>query len=45
MKVKKVTLKEFRNMIIKGSIKDGPTVAAFGIIIAKNLIKFLRTKK
>lgn len=45
MKLKKVTLREFQNMIIKGSIKDSPTIASFGIIIAKNLIKFPRIKK
>jgi len=37
MKVKKVTLKQFQNMIIRGSIKDSPTIAAFGMIIAKHL--------
>jgi len=38
MKVKKVTLKEFQNMIIKGFIKDGPTIAAYGIMAAKKLL-------
>ncbi|MDD5342016.1 MAG: NUDIX hydrolase [Patescibacteria group bacterium] len=45
MKLKRATLKEFQNMIIKGLIKDSPTIAAFGIMIVKNLFKFSGTRK
>jgi len=45
MKLKKVTLKEIHNLITKGLIKDGPTIAAFGIMIARNLIKSAGTQK
>lgn len=39
MKVKKVTLQEFKNEVNEGIIKDGPTLAAFGIASAKGLFK------
>jgi len=39
MKVKKVTIKKFEEMIKKGKIKDGPTLAAFGIVKVNNLLK------
>jgi ADP-ribose pyrophosphatase len=40
MKMKKVTIKEFQGMIKKGLIKDSPTIAAFGLLMAKNILKF-----
>jgi len=39
MEVKKVTLNEFKNMIRNGEIKDGPSVAAFGILNVSDLLK------
>jgi 8-oxo-dGTP pyrophosphatase MutT (NUDIX family) len=39
IKLKKVTLAELQDMIAKNFIKDSPTITAFGIIIAKNLLK------
>jgi ADP-ribose pyrophosphatase len=39
MKVKKVTMKEFEKMIKNGKIKDGPTLAAFGLAKINNLFK------
>lgn len=45
MRLKKVTLKEFQNMIIKGTVKDGPTIAAFGMMVAKRLFKPLLKEK
>lgn len=38
MKVKKVTIVEFQEMIARGDIKDGPTIAAFGMMIVKHLL-------
>lgn len=38
IKTKKVSFEELRTMIAKGEIQDGPTIVAFGIIIAKHLI-------
>ncbi len=38
MKTKKLTVAEFQKMIVRGDIKDGPTIAAFGIITARQLI-------
>ncbi len=38
MKTKKVSFDEFREMIANGEILDGPTIVAFGIINAKNLL-------
>ncbi len=38
MKVKKVTLSQLGKMIASGKIKDGPTIAAYGIMIAKEII-------
>jgi ADP-ribose pyrophosphatase len=35
MRRKKVTFKELRNMIIKGTVKDSPTIAALGMMIVK----------
>lgn len=37
--IKKVTFEEFEQMIKHGQIKDGPTLAAFGIINSLNLLK------
>jgi 8-oxo-dGTP pyrophosphatase MutT (NUDIX family) len=39
MKIKKVTEKELLALIKKGKIKDGPTIAAFGLAKIKNLLK------
>jgi len=39
MEVKKVTVKEFNQMIEKGEIKDGPSIAAFGMITTLDLLK------
>jgi 8-oxo-dGTP pyrophosphatase MutT (NUDIX family) len=39
MKVKKVTPKQMQKMIIDGTIKDGPTIVAFGMAVFKNLLK------
>lgn len=39
MKVKKVTIREFEKMIKNGKIKDGPTLAAFGLAKVNNLFK------
>lgn len=39
MKVKKVTLEEFRSMIAKGEIKDGPTIAAYGFANIQGLFQ------
>jgi ADP-ribose pyrophosphatase len=39
MEVKKVTVEELRKMIKDGEIKDSPTIAAFGIIVAQNLLE------
>lgn len=38
MKIKKISFDEFRVMIARGEILDGPTIVAFGIIAAKKLI-------
>lgn len=38
MQVKKVTLVEFRKMVIDGEIKDGPTLAAYGIAVIQRLL-------
>lgn len=38
MESKKVTLKQFQKMIKEGEIKDGPTLAAFGVITTLNLL-------
>lgn len=39
MKTKKVTIKQFLALIKKGKIQDGPTLAAFGLVNIKNLLK------
>lgn len=39
MKVKKVSYAQLESMIAKGEILDGPTIAAFGILVAKQLVK------
>lgn len=39
MKIKKVTVKQFLTLIKKGEIKDGPTLAAFGLVNINNLLK------
>ncbi len=39
MQVKKVTVDEFREMVKEGIIKDGPTLSAFGILMALDLLK------
>lgn len=44
MKTKKLTVAEFQEMIATGDIKDAPTIAAFGIIIAKQLIAEVQSK-
>ncbi len=37
MKVKKITLQEFEEMAARGEIKDGPTLAAFGVAKAQGI--------
>ena len=39
IRVKKVTLEEFHSMIVKGEIKDGPTIAACGLANVLELLK------
>jgi 8-oxo-dGDP phosphatase len=39
MKVKKVTTEELKQMIKNGEMKDGPTIAAFGIAITLDFLK------
>jgi 8-oxo-dGDP phosphatase len=39
MEVKKVTIEELKRMIKDGEIKDGPTIAAFGLMIARNFLE------
>ena len=40
MKLQKITLEEFQDMVAHNSISDTPTVAAYGIMVAKHLFKF-----
>jgi 8-oxo-dGTP pyrophosphatase MutT (NUDIX family) len=37
MKAKKVTIKEFRKMVLEGQMKDGPSLAAFGIAMTQDI--------
>lgn len=39
MEVKKVAIKDFEKMVKKEEIKDGPTIAAFAIIMNQSLLK------
>jgi len=39
MEIKKVSVEEFKEMVKNGGIKDGPTIAAFGILNVLNLLK------
>lgn len=39
MKLKRVTLDELQKLIAAGEVTDGPTIAAYGIITAKNLLR------